>query len=461
VSDFSHGSRPATAGSTNAAWSATQDKSFPETILLLYGKPVLSQFSKVAAMLRISNARGLLLFAALLPLAVRGDDGSKQQAALAAVGREVFLDTTLSNPPGQGCASCHVPEAAFADPRPVSLGAMPDKAGRRNATSLMYAALIPNMDQEDMLQEDGSQEWVWQGGLFQDGSARTLHEQVQRPFFDHAEMNIASEAELAAKVRKATYAQELRAGMNDEAWEDDAKVAQRTYRALVEFLKEPMFRPFDARIDDYLAGDQAALTDQEKRGLEVFKNKGKCADCHFLHATSWPQPLLSDFGYDNLGVPSRGQKDPGLGGHTLADQEIGQFRAPSLRNVALTTPYFHNGSVATLREVVEFYNRRDKEPHRWGATDYPETVNKTDLGNLAMTDEEVTDLTALMDAFTDRSLLQMRERGERFPAVPAGTPDSWKMRSYFPDWNHAAPPLPPHAPYRGHLLKNESLSTSR
>lgn len=374
------------------------------------------------------------------------------QAKLAEVGRDIFLDAGLSHPVGMSCASCHQPEAAFADPRPVSPGAVPGKNGRRNATGLMYAALIPNMDQEDMLEADGTQNWVWQGGLFQDGSARTLHEQVQRPFFDHAEMNVGSEADLAAKLRQSPYADRLKDGMSDGEWNDDGNVSQRGYRALVEFLKEPMFRPFDARIDDYLAGDEKALTDQEKRGLDVFKNRGKCADCHFLHATSWPQPLLSDFGYDNLGTPSRGEKDPGLGGHTLAGGELGQFRAPSLRNVALTAPYFHNGSIATLREVMEFYNKRDVEPKRWGATDYPETVNHTDLGNLGLTESEVTDLTSLMDAFTDRSLLKMRDRGERFPGVVPGTPATWKMRAYFPDWNHSAPPLPPHPPYRGHLL---------
>ncbi len=393
------------------------------------------------------------------PSGPAGDAGS--QAGLAVVGREIFLDTGLSNPPGLGCVGCHVPEAAFADPRSLSAGARPGSIGTRNATSLMYAALIPNMDQEDLLDDDGNQEWVWQGGLFQDGSARTLHEQVSKPFFNHAEMNVGSEAELAAKLREAEYAGRLKDGMTEEEWADDAKVAHRTYRALVEFLKEPMFRPFDARIDDYLAGDEDALTDQEKRGLEVFRDKGKCADCHFLHATSWPQPLLSDFGYDNLGVPSCGEKDPGLGGHTLADEELGQFRAPGLRNIALTAPYFHNGSVATLREVMEFYNRRDLEPERWGPTDYPETVNREDLGDLGLTDQEVEDLTALMDAFTDRTLLEMRERGESFPFVPTGTPDTWKMRSWFPDWNHAAPPLPPHPPYRGHLLHSESPSPSQ
>lgn len=410
-----------------------------------------------------STIHGLLLLATVLPWTARSEDGSLRQAALAVVGKDVFLDTSLSNPPGMSCTSCHQPQAAFADPRAVSPGAVLGRVGRRNAPSLMYAALIPNMDQEDMLQEDGTQEWVWQGGMFQDGSARTLHEQVKQPFFNAAEMNLTGEWELANRLRKSTYAERLKAGLSDEEWSDDAKVTHQAYRALVTFLKEPLFRPFDARIDDYLAGDQAALTAQEKRGLDVFRNKGKCADCHFLHATSWPQPLLSDFGYDNLGVPSLGEKDPGLGGHTRADGEIGQFRAPSLRNVALTAPYFHNGSIASLREVIEFYNRRDKEPHRWDATDYPETVNRTDLGDLGMTGQEVTDLAALMDAFTDRTLLRMRERGEPFPAVAPATPDSWKMRAYFPDWNHAAPPLPPHPPYRGHLLdkRHANLSTTR
>ena len=219
-----------------------------------------------------SKVHGLLFLVLALPLAARGDDGAQRQAALAAVGKELFLDSSLSNPPGMSCTSCHQPQAAFADPRAVSPGAVLGRIGRRNAPSLMYAALIPNMDQEDMLREDGNQEWVWQGGMFQDGSARTLHEQVKQPFFNAAEMNLGGEWELAIRLRKSAYAAQLKAGLSDEAWADDTQVAHQAYRALVEFLKEPMFRPFDARIDDYLAGDEKALTDQEKRGLEVFKN---------------------------------------------------------------------------------------------------------------------------------------------------------------------------------------------
>ena len=146
-----------------------------------------------------------------------------QQARAAAVGREIFLDTGLSNPTGQSCMSCHLPESAFADPRPVSPGAVTGQEGRRNTPSLMYAALIPNFAQEDILEETGEQIWVWQGGLFQDGSSRTLHEQVQRPFFDHAEMNVGTPAELAAKLRKAAYGKRLRNGVSETEWANDEK----------------------------------------------------------------------------------------------------------------------------------------------------------------------------------------------------------------------------------------------
>lgn len=395
------------------------------------------------------NIRLLTPIAAfLLAVGAAADVGTdrrsaESQAQLARIGRSIFLDTRLSNPPGQACVSCHSPESAFADPRPVSPGAVPGRTGHRNAPSLMYAALIPNFAQEDLLQPDGEQIWVWQGGLFQDGRARTLDEQIGKPFLNPDEMNVGSLHELAAKLRTTDYAGSLRAGMSDPDWADDDKLTRKAFRSLVEFLKEPMFRPFDSRLDDHLAGKADALTEQERRGLAIFTSKAKCADCHLLTATVWTKPLLSDFGYDNLGAPSRGAKDDGLGGHTGVMEELGQFRAPSLRNVALTAPYLHNGSIATLREVVEFYNRRDLEPDRWGATDHPETVNHEDLGNLGLSDSEIDDLVAFMGSFTDRSLIEMKTQGQPFPLAPEGTPDSWSMRAYFPDWTHAAKPLPP------------------
>ncbi|MEO1842894.1 MAG: cytochrome c peroxidase [Akkermansiaceae bacterium] len=369
---------------------------------------------------------------------------AEQGRSKAKVGRRIFSDLRLSRPVGIGCISCHDPRTAFADPRVVSPGAVPGRVGTRNAPTLMYAALIPSFAYEDLLTEEGEEIYVWEGGLFHDGRAQDQFEQVQQPFFHANEMNLPNRAVLAGRLRKAKYADEFRKSVGAAAWADDEQLNYHAYRALVEFLKEPLFRPFDARIDDYLKGKKEALNESEKRGLEVFKNAGKCADCHLLAARSWSQPLLSDFGYDNLGAPSRGKKDPGLGGHTGNAEELGQFRAPTLRNIELTAPYLHNGSIASLREVVEFYNKRDLEPKRWGATDYPATVNHDDLGDLGLSDQQVDDLVALMSAFTDRSLLSEKVKaGRAFTQAPPGVPSTRRMKLHFPDWTHRLHPAFP------------------
>lgn len=371
------------------------------------------------------------------------DDPSASKGIAVRIGQEIFLDSSLSRPVGQACVSCHSPAVAFADPRPVSAGAVKGRKGTRNAPSLMYAALIPSFAYEDLFTKDGREIYAYEGGLFHDGRARDLFEQVQQPFFDRNEMNLPDLAELAARLRRSDYAGEMKHWIGPQRWEDDKQLTYHAFRALVEFLKDPMFRPFDARIDDYLAGNSEALSEAERRGLEVFRGAGKCADCHLLEPTGWTPPLLSDFGYDNLGVPSRGEKDPGLGAK-IGDEGMGQFRAPSLRNIELTGPYMHNGSIQTLQEVMEFYNKRDLETQRWGTTDFPETVNREDMGNLKLTDQQVKDLVALMAAFTDRSLVA-RQAGKRFPSAPKRTPATAAKRLFFPDWTHRLHPAFPGA----------------
>ena len=352
------------------------------------------------------------------------------EPSLAGLGRRIFMDTGLSQPVGQGCISCHRPAKAFADPRRVSPGAVAGREGNRNAPSLMYAALVPPLKLEDTYDENGELEYIVEGGMFHDGRAHTLLEQVRKPFFDENEINLAGPAELAARFRKSQYAGELKKLSGEGAWGDDDELNEVAYRALVEFLREPMFRPFSAPIDDYWAGDKNALTLSQRRGLDVFETSGACSKCHLVGVSVWPQPLLSDYGYDNIGAPSVSTKDPGLGGVTGLKEELGQFRVPSLRNVALTAPYLHNGSLKTIREVIEFYNKRDLEPERWGATDYPETVNHEDMGDLKLSDQQVDDLIALMDAFTDRTLLEMKP-GETFPKVPEGVPATEERKAFF------------------------------
>lgn len=352
---------------------------------------------------------------------------------LAEIGRSVFTDKNLSNPPGQSCMTCHKPNHAFADPRRVSPGATPSSSGTRNAPSLMYAALIPAFAYEDVLLPDGTEIFAWEGGLFYDGRAKDLFEQVGQPFFESHEMNLENKAELAQKIRKSSYKEKF----PRSALKDNNQLTYLVFRSLVEFLKSPSFRPFDSPFDQYQAGNKDALSLSQKRGLDIFKTSGGCADCHLLEPQNWSKPLLSDFGYDNLGGPASGKKDPGLFTVTGKSEDFGKFRAPSLRNIELTAPYLHNGSIKTLREVLEFYNKRDLEPERWGVTDYPETVNHDDLGDLGLTDEEITNLLDFLHAFTDDSLAKKKTT---FPTPPKGTLSTESIKLNFPDHTHRLDP---------------------
>lgn len=353
-----------------------------------------------------------------------------EEVSSVVIGRKIFMDTNLSQPVGQGCVSCHDPKAAFADSRRVSPGAVKGRKGRRNAPTLMYAALIPPIAAEDFYDEEGELIYVLEGGLFLDGRAHNQFEQVQMPFFNKNEMNLSGPADLADRIRKSEYASDFKKLVGGKVWGDDGKLVDQVYHSLVAFLREPMFRPFNARIDDFWKGDVKALNDSELRGLALFQSKAGCAQCHPLGVGTWPEPLLSDFGYDNLGAPSLGEKDPGLGGVSGRKNEMGQFRSPTLRNIALTAPYLHNGSIKTLKEVMEFYNKRDVEPERWGKPDFPETVNHDDMGDLKLTDQEVDDLVALMHTFTDKNLLEMKE-GDELPKAPEGVPSTESRRAFF------------------------------
>ena len=361
---------------------------------------------------------------------VVGCPARAEEVSPAVIGRQIFMDTSLSQPVGRGCVSCHDPKAAFADSRRVSPGAVNGRKGRRNAPTLMYAALIPPIAAEDFYDEEGELIYVLEGGLFLDGRAHNQFEQVQMPFFNEDEMNLSGPADLADRIRKSEYAPDFKKLVGGKVWGDDGKLVDQVYHSLVAFLREPMFRPFNARIDDFWKGDVKALNDSELRGLALFQSKAGCAQCHPLGVGTWPEPLLSDFGYDNLGAPSLGEKDPGLGGVSGRKNEMGQFRSPTLRNIALTAPYLHNGSIKTLKEVMEFYNKRDVEPERWGKTDFPETVNHDDMGDLKLTEQEVDDLVALMHAFTDKNLLGMKE-GDGLPKTPEGVPSTESRRAFF------------------------------
>lgn len=338
--------------------------------------------------------------------------------ALAGLGEQLFHDTTLSSTGTQACASCHDVASGLADPDqglPVSEGAVAGRFGSRNTPTASYAAFVPALGST---LEDG--EVLWAGGLFHDGRVDSLEEQAQKPFLNPVEMDNASPADVIARLRTSPVAARFTAVFGADALdpgrEDEAfgRVAQ----AIAAFERTPVFSPFNSRFDDYIAG-RGTLSAEELEGMAVFvrPDKGNCAACHSIaRGPNGEPPLFTDFTYDNLGVPRNpdttyfapGFTDDGLGA-VLAARNVpgaaalrGKFRVPTLRNVARTAPYMHNGVFSSLREVVEFYNTRDTAPGRWGATEVPETVNHDELGNLGLTDRDIDALVAFLNTLSDR-----------------------------------------------------------
>lgn len=334
-----------------------------------------------------------------------------------ALGKRLFFDPQLSEPIGQSCATCHDPQKAFSDPNgtPISPGARPGLFGSRNAPSLAYSKMVPPLHFD-------AEKNRWIGGQFWDGRVDTLAEQAILPLTNPLEMNHTISS-LVAKLNTAPYAKDIIRlyGPKSLAREDSALAAITD--ALASYQQGPEFALFTSKYDLFVAG-KLELSPQEQRGLFVFQDNGKCMDCHlpFNPDHSRTRAPLSDFSYHNLGVPRNPNApflsmapefnpagvsyvDFGLGANgRQVEGDIskmrGRFRTPSLRNVAITAPYMHNGIFKTLREVVEFYSTRDVSD-RWGPPEVKENVDTTSTGNLHLSDTDVAALVAFMETLTD------------------------------------------------------------
>ncbi len=329
----------------------------------------------------------------------------------AEVGRLLFFDESLSNPVGQSCATCHDPLAAFSDPGHsiVTPGIVDGLFGNRNAPSASYTMFSPSFYFDDT-------EELYIGGQFLDGRAKTLEDQAKLPLTNPVEMNNTDLAMVAGKIRAASYFNSLVELYGDMS--NDDVLLNNIADAIAEFERSPEVNPFTSKFD-YVMDGKATFTTLEQQGMEVFMDtlKGKCALCHIID----PDPnsgkiLFTDFTYDNIGIPKNlfnpfyaipSEHNPdgadfidlGLAETTKSPENNGQFKVPSLRNVAITAPYFHNGAITSLEEAVHFYNVRDVET--FDPAEVEETVNKDELGNLGLTLQEEMALVAFLKTLTD------------------------------------------------------------
>jgi cytochrome c peroxidase len=352
-----------------------------------------------------------------------------QPGDVAALGREIFFDKDLSNPPGQACASCHVPESGFADPyQAVSHGAFQIRFGFRNAPSITYAAFSPALHFDPTVRP-GIMEGMYVGGMFWDGRVDTLEEQAKQPLLNSVEMNATKDSVVAA-IRKASYAGLFLRVFGLDSLGDVDKAYDNAAHALAEFMRSSEVNPFSSKFDCSQKG-QVQLSDAEQNGYALFTGKAKCANCHTATSeTEGVPPLFTSFGYQNTGNPRNPDNpyyfmpasinpdgenfvDLGLGaflrksGMSEADaaKQDGKVKIPSLRNCALTAPYMHNGGFETLRDVIVFDNTRDVVT---GYTpEVPQNVHRHmppmmgTFGQLGLTDQEIDDIVAFLQTLTD------------------------------------------------------------
>lgn len=326
------------------------------------------------------------------------------------LGRQIFFDTQLSEPVGQSCGSCHNPSAAFSDPTMhvsgVSEGADGTKFGSRNTPSISYAFFSPPARFDTV-------SGTVVGGQFLDHRSATLAEQALKPFVSAVEMANADGDAVVAKVMMRPYAGNFRAKFGDSIFNDKAAAYALIGDAIAEFERSAAFGKFDSKFDLARQG-KMTLSETESRGLALFNGKAKCAACHPSAGNS---PLFTDFTNDNIGVPKNndaanglpiyatdaGFIDRGLGA-TLDDSTFdGRFKVPTLRNVAKTAPYMHNGFFKNLRDVVRFYNTAcaGGNPDGWAAPEIEATRNCKELGDLQLSADELDAIVLFLETLSD------------------------------------------------------------
>lgn len=340
----------------------------------------------------------------------------------ALLGSQLFFDTNLSKERNQSCATCHDIANAFVDKRgdvfsgAVSLGSDGQSVGTRNTPTAAYAAFSPPFHR----MKDGE----YRGGQFLDGRSSDLVEQAQGPFVNPLEMALPDGAAVVDRVKEnQRYVSLFNDLYGDGILEDSEKGYVVIADALATFEKTALFMPFDSKYDRVLRGEDK-FTPEEELGKTLFFSQQftNCNACHQLNPSPfYDQETFTNFEYRNIGVPANapltahnnGLIDQGLLDHPeITDpSQAGKFKVPSLRNVAVTGPYMHNGVFQDLRTVVLFYDKynnptRTINPETGKPWAEPEVAENIDFENLeigpALPDQRVDAIVAFLKTLTDK-----------------------------------------------------------
>jgi cytochrome c peroxidase len=287
-----------------------------------------------------------------------------------ALGRKLFFEKRLSANNTLACAGCHNPANAFTDPRQFSVG-IDGIQGDRNSMPLYNLA------------------WNYDGLFFWDGRATSIEDQALKPVVDPIEMHNTWSNAAETLQSDSEYRQ-----MFSQAFGTETIDSVLVTKAIAQFIRTLISA--DSKFDRYLAGT-GTLTPQELNGLNVFldENRGDCFHCH----GNPNNPLWTDNIFHNNGLDET-FTDRGRGIVTGDPREFGLFKTPSLRNLAFTAPYMHDGRFATLEEVIDHYSE---------GLVYSETIDplmkKVAEGGVHLTEQDKADLKAFLLSLSDPSFI--------------------------------------------------------
>lgn len=270
------------------------------------------------------------------------------------LGKRLFFDPRLSGDGKLACVSCHVPGLGWADGRATGIG-FQGKALTRNVPSVLNAAYYVD--------------------FFHDGRAGSLEDQALGPLFNPDEMNATASQVIRTLSGIPEYRQRFQEAFGT------APTIEGVGKALATFERTLISK--NSAFDRWVQGDDSAMSSRAQRGLELFTGKADCTACH-------KGSNFSDDKYHNIGIPGSGTTDKGRFEVTREPDDLGAFKTPSLRNVALTGPYMHDGSIKTLREAVKHYEEVD--------LDFPNLDPLID--HWGLTDDEVDDIVVFLESLT-------------------------------------------------------------
>lgn len=276
-----------------------------------------------------------------------------------ALGQALFFDPRMSGNGAMSCASCHNPSLGWSDGLKTAVGWGGQVLGRATPTVLNTAY---------------NTQFMW------DGRKKSLEDQALGPMKTPQEMNTDFAVALARLKTVPGYV-----AMFDDAYPGEGVSEETIAKAIAAFERTVIVD--DSAFDRWLAGDRKAMTMQQWRGYKVFTDagKGNCAACHSA-------PTFTDNGFHNIGLKSAGEPDVGRYGIRKVASMKGAFKTPHLRDIALTAPYFRDGSAATLRDVVEHYVRGGDDLSNLSASMKP----------LTLSEQDKDDLVAFMSALTGK-----------------------------------------------------------